>query len=233
VCNVGSNTVSVFDATNPSSVPTTVDVGQTPSAIAIAFNKYACVCNEGSRTVSVFDVTHPPLPPKRAPSVNVGHFPVAIAIANNKYACVCNSGDNTVTVFDVTSLSTAPTTFAVGLHPIAIAVLSPPQEAPLVEPPPLFTGVIHRHGGNGTLEMRWRGSLSPNIASYEIFAGDELLTSISASTSYSFSWHLDSPYLSKKKLPHKYIREVEKKYRIRAVNADGIASPLKHISIEK
>jgi hypothetical protein len=273
VCNNGSNTVSVFDATNPFEFPQTVLVGNGPSAIAVAADRYVCVTNATDGTVSIFDVTHlstpattvtvipnpgsiaiadnryvcvatvggkiaiasnsvsvfdlynPPNGP--APTVTVGALPVAIAIADNKYACVCCAQSNTVSIFDVTNLpsGTAPS-IVVGGFPNAIAIL--PGK---VFPPRQFTGHIHRHGRKSVLRMKWEKSPSVNIASYEIFAFRKRIATIFPHSSFKFRKTLHSPYLLRKRIPKQYLHHLHEKYRIRAVNVNGVTSRLMPLKV--
>ena len=201
----------------------TVGVGINPTAIAIAQDTLVCVVCTGAGRVTVFDVLHPSMTPS---SVGVGSNPVAIAIAENRFAYVCNKDDNTVTVLDPSNPSSQ--SFYIGVSPVAVAILTPP----VVEKPRAFKGKIHRHGTEGTLKMKWKQSASPDIASYEIFAYSDCIASIPAGGPFRFKRHLHSPYLLRACLPEKFIHQLENKYRIRAVNANGVVSAIEFLKIK-
>jgi hypothetical protein len=227
VCNLYGHTVSIFDVTNPSGGVVTVEVGYYPHVIAIAGDVYACVGNN-YYNVSVFNVTN--LPPGIAPTVSVPGNPVAIAIDDNQYAFVSQVYGPFVSFFDATNPPPYASGFFAGSRPIAMAILPLP---PVVEQPEAFTGAIHRYGSRGTLRMKWKRSPSPDIQRYVIFACGKRIASIPAQNELKYKIHLHSPCLKKKHLSKEYLYHLHEKYKIRAVNIDGLASEFVQLDVKE
>lgn len=105
-----------------------------------------------------------------------------------------------------------------------------PTPAPLsILPPSQFTGVVTKHHSTYTLTMHWMPSPSTQVVRYELYARDELISLVSA-TATSFAKKLHPGDL-KMPIPHKYKKFLHKKYKIRAVAADGSKSSFVHIVI--
>jgi hypothetical protein len=165
-----------------------------------------------------------------SPTVGVGNLPVAIAIADNRWACVCNNGSDTVSIFDaIHPFLSSVSTVVVGKEPLAIAI----QKTKPASPKKFKGKVRHKFRlHEGTLCTTWKRSSSPDIAFYEIFAFGKRIATIPATSPRKFCKKLKSPYLCKKHLPKKFFHKLEKKYRIRAINADGVASSYKRLKVE-
>lgn len=152
--------------------------------------------------------------------------PYGIAISpDGKTAYVVLAGINSVMPVDLATRTTL-TPIPVGTNPLNIAIAATTSLPP--EAPKKFKGkLIHHkpgHKARATLKTRWQASSSSNIARYEIFAYNKRIASIAGRAPLRYKKHLHSNYLWHTHIPKKYLRHINKKYRIRAVNDDGIAS---------
>jgi len=99
VANQGSNTMQVFDVSNPTNPVSvgSVNTGTGPDCVAVA-GRYAYVAEDGG-TLQIFDVSTPSAP-IGAGSVSTGSTPYSVAVAG-RYAYVVNLHGNTLQVFDL------------------------------------------------------------------------------------------------------------------------------------
>jgi YVTN family beta-propeller protein len=108
IANSVSNTISVIntgtgEAAPPPAVVATVNVGNSPSGVAVASDGvYIYVTNSGDGTVSVIDAKSTEV----VKVLPVGSNPVGVAVTPDATkAYVANNGDDTVSVIDASSLS--------------------------------------------------------------------------------------------------------------------------------
>jgi hypothetical protein len=119
----GTNSISVFDISNPTAplLTATTTVGGNPNGIAIS-GRYAYVTNFASSTMSVVDIASSTAP-SQVGTTTVGTSPYGIAVSG-RYAYVANQGSASVSVVDISS-PTAPYQVAVttvGVGPTGIFI---------------------------------------------------------------------------------------------------------------
>jgi hypothetical protein len=123
VVNQISNTLQVFDVTNPAAPALAGSIGTGPNSNGVAVSgSYAFVVNQDSDTLQVFDVSNPSAP-ALAGSVGTGDAPVAVTVSGS-YAYVTNIGSSTLQIFDVSNPA-APAlagSAATGTVPLSVAV---------------------------------------------------------------------------------------------------------------
>ena len=107
VFNRGSNTLQIFDVTNPAS-PVLLNAlgtatGSQPDVITVS-GKYAYVPCYGSSTLQIFDVSNPAAPAlvNRPTGTATGNKPAQCVVSGN-YAYVTCYGSNTFQIFDVSN----------------------------------------------------------------------------------------------------------------------------------
>ncbi|HVB34643.1 MAG TPA: hypothetical protein VNJ52_09770 [Patescibacteria group bacterium] len=113
VANSGSDTVSIFNVPNCSSVScpaTSVKVGNQPTGVAIdPFRHLAIVVNQGDNTLSLVDLTG--VNPTQTIPLPAGYVPVSIGENPlTGHALVANQETNTVTVVDLSQNPATVTT---------------------------------------------------------------------------------------------------------------------------
>jgi len=102
VVDTGSNTLQIFDVSNPASpsLAGSVATGSYPYSVCVQ-GGYAYVVNYLSNTLQVFNVSNP-ASPSLAGSVATGSGPYSVCVQGN-YAYVVNNGSNTLQVFNVSN----------------------------------------------------------------------------------------------------------------------------------
>jgi hypothetical protein len=122
VVNYGSNTLQVFNISNPAA-PTaagSVETGTQPYWVAVS-GSFAYVVGN-SNTLQVFNISNPAAP-TLAGSVATGNTPWSVAVSGS-FAYVVNLSSNTLQVFDISNPAT-PTlagSVAAGNNPLSVAV---------------------------------------------------------------------------------------------------------------
>jgi YVTN family beta-propeller protein len=236
VCNLNDHTFSVINLTTntvlASSIPTG---GDSPDGIAFTPDgSKGYICNGGSNTVSVLQTSTDTIS-----SVITGvPFPYAVAVSPEAdKAYVCDFVGNTTTVIN-TQNDTVATSFPVGDGPFAIAMshaITPPP-SPL-KPPKKFVGTIkrelHAYRRKAILCLKWKKTPSSVLDHYEIFANHKRIASIPATDSPSYRLPIYSHNLLQLHLPHSYIRELRKKYRIRAVATDNSKTAFTYLRVSR
>ena len=122
VANQGSNTVTVFDRTNPTATPVTINVVAAPTAIALSSDGRAYVAGNGSVSV-INTATNQVI---TTVSTNGGGQSYGIAVApNGQRVYVTMTGTNRVAVINANTAANTYTlgpTVAVGSTPAGIAL---------------------------------------------------------------------------------------------------------------
>ena len=106
VANTGSNTLQIFDVSNPSS-PTqvgSVATGSYPKSLYVQ-GRYAYVANYSSSTLQIFDISNPSSPTSvSTTSTGAGSNPYSVYV-QGRYAYVANYSSNTMQIFDISNPS--------------------------------------------------------------------------------------------------------------------------------
>ena len=106
VGNSTSNTLQIFDVSNPASPVSvgSVATGSTPSSIYV-LGRYVYVVNyvSGSGSLQIFDVSNP-ASPVSVGSVSTGTYSYSVFV-QGRYAYVLNKGNNNLQIFDVSNPS--------------------------------------------------------------------------------------------------------------------------------
>jgi hypothetical protein len=106
VVNESSQTLQIFDVSNPSSPVSggTVSTGSSPRSLYVQ-GRYVYVVNETSQTLQIFDVSNPSSPVSVG-SVSTGGFSSPSSVyVQGRYAYVTCTGSNTLQIFDVSNPS--------------------------------------------------------------------------------------------------------------------------------
>ena len=102
VSNSASNSLSIFDVTNPfkpATVATSVTGGK-PQGIYVN-GRFAYTANNSSNTISMIDITNP-AKPLQLSTTTVGGRPIGIYVSG-EYAYTANNTSNTISVVDVSN----------------------------------------------------------------------------------------------------------------------------------
>ena len=105
VVNFGSNSLQIFDVSNPSSpvLVGTVSTGVNPNWVYVQ-GKYAYIVNRSSNSLQIFDVSNPSLPVLIG-SVSTGTNPYGVYV-QGRYSYVANYGSGgSLQIFDVSNPS--------------------------------------------------------------------------------------------------------------------------------
>jgi len=123
VVNIVSNTLQVFNITNPVAtvLAGSVTTGTTPISVVVVGN-YAYVVNQGSNTLQIINITSPATPVVVG-SAGTGTSPSSVVVKGS-YAYVVNSGSNTLQVINITNPTSPLLTGSVstGTGPISVTV---------------------------------------------------------------------------------------------------------------
>ncbi len=141
IVNAGSETLQIYDTTNPL-VPVsvgTVRTGSEPTGVAVR-GFYAYVVNHRSNTLEIFNILDPRTPVSIG-TVPTGSYPTSVAI-RGLFAYVTNMGDRTLKTYSLSNLRT-PTLLS------TVATVAPPARisirgryAYVLEDTPGTTGVL-------------------------------------------------------------------------------------------
>jgi YVTN family beta-propeller protein len=206
------STVRVIDVTTDQIMGDPIPVGSNLGGIAITPDgSTVYVCDFKSSSVYVIDTV----------TNEVVGNPIPIPVGDS-------SGPTSVPTAIHTLLGNA-TAGSIRFFLIAIG----PNVTPAA--PRKFIGTIERHDDSHwrktSLLMKWKESTSSHIDRYEIFASGKLIASIPASAHHLKFQKRLQPYVRDGRLPKSYLHFLHDKYRIRAVNTFGTASPLKKLKI--
>jgi hypothetical protein len=102
VTNLVSNTLQIFDISNPSSPVSvgSVSTGTSPQKVYVQ-GRYAYVVNSSSNTLQIFDVSNPSSPVSVG-TVSTGSFPYGVYV-QGRYVYVVNLFSNTLQIFDISN----------------------------------------------------------------------------------------------------------------------------------
>lgn len=123
VVNRGSNTLQIFNISNPSMpfLVGSVGTGSQPRSVAVS-GSFAYVVNSTARTLQIFSISNPAAPTLLG-SVATGIEPISVAVSGS-FAYVVNLNSNTLQVFNVSNPAT-PTlaaSVATGSTPTSVAI---------------------------------------------------------------------------------------------------------------
>jgi hypothetical protein len=218
-CLLGTNRLFVVDLTTLATQ--SEFVGNTASDLAITKDSSQILVSQsfpsGVETFTLNPLTSGDL-------FSFGRNNQAIAITSDgKQACIVDprSGlePGTLWIFDILTHSISGQ--MLGVQPNALVISSP--VAP--NAPAKFIGKIKRYSHKKrTLCLHWKNSSSQDIVTYEIFAFKKKIATILPNAQSKYHQPIYSPFLFCQKIPKKYFHRLHKKYRIRAVSSNGLAS---------
>jgi YVTN family beta-propeller protein len=200
-------------------------VGNNTTVVAVTPDgAMACVATAFPGSLAIIDLSTLTIFP-----ISIGQQNLNIAITPDSTK-VCVTDALGTDLFIVNLATREYTSVPIGKSPSGIAIRAVALPSTNPDKPSKFIGTIRKHkSGKSVLHTKWRRSLSHDVVQYEIFAYNTKIASIASSSKRSYAKKLHSPFLYCHRLPQKFLHRLHKKYKIRAVNTDGMASPFTHL----